>query len=317
MPKVSSLEALRAFVETGSVAKAAERLGRTQPQAGRMLRALEEELGLALFAREGRRVVLTREGHRIYQQVQQVLAGHDKLGSLAAQLRDGPRENTLRILVAPQVTPVLLGPPLAAMAKAVPGFSASVEGRLRLDVEALLDQEHFDVGITVPPLNHPGLRVETVCDVEAVMVMPAGHRLARRSVIRPADLADQDLVSTHPRSVLRMAVEQACRHIGIEARIRFEAANGTIGCQLVAAGLGIALADPLVARSSGVTGIVMRRFEPKVSLRYGLFYAATLQRADLAQRFGALVSRHARAEAAALADGLAGEAIRSKRRGRG
>lgn len=301
MAKVSSLEALRAFVETGSVSKAAERLGRTQPQAGRMLKALEEELGLTLFIREGRGLVLTLEGQRIHQQAEQLLAGHDKLLSLAARLRDDPKDNHLRILIAPQMAPMLLRQPLAAMVKAVPGFSATIEARLRLDVETLLEQEDFDVGLTVPQISHPGLRVEPVCDVEAVIAMPAGHRLARRKVVRPQDLAGLDLVSTHPRSVLRMALEQSCRQIGVIPNIRFESANGTTASQLVAMGLGVALADPFVARSSGAADLVLRRFEPKVSLRYGLFRTAGQQRADLAQRFCSLLSRHVKAQAAALA----------------
>jgi len=311
LPKLSSLEALRAFVETGSVSKAAERLGRTQPQAGRMLKALEEELGLTLFMREGRRLTLTLEGHRIHQQAEHLLAGHDKLASLAARLRDGPKDNHLHILIAPQMASTLLRQPLAAMVKAVPGFSATIQARLRLDVETLLEQEDFDVGLTVPLLNHPGLRIETVCDVEAVIAMPVGHRLARRAVVRPSDLAGLDLISTHPRSVLRMALEQSCRHIGITPHIRFESANGTTACQLVAMGLGVALADPFVARSSGATGLVLRRFEPKVSLRYGLFQAAGQQRADLAQRFCTLLSRHVKAQAAALAREL--ESVRPGR----
>ena len=304
MPRMNMLEALRAFVESGSVSQAATRLGRSQPQVGRLLAALEEELGFTLFTRENRRLVLTAEGRRFHQQSERVLAGHEGLNRLARQLRAGQRDNHLRILTAPQVTHALLREPLREMARAVPEFSATVEARLRLDAETLLDQEHFDLGVTVPPLNHPGVRVELLCDVEAVMVMPRDHPLARRRSLSPADLAGQDLVATHPRSVLRTALEQAMQQAGIQPRIRFEGANGAIACQLVAMGLGIGLADPFVARSSGAAGLVMRRFEPSVPLRYGLFTPAFQPRSDITQQFCALLAAEARRQAAALAENL-------------
>ncbi len=69
MPSHRSLEALRAFVDGGSVSQAAVRLGRTQPQVGRLLSALEQELGFALFDRQNRRLTLTADGREYYAQV--------------------------------------------------------------------------------------------------------------------------------------------------------------------------------------------------------------------------------------------------------
>jgi len=294
-----SLEALRAFVEAGSVSRAATRLGRTQPQVGRLLSALEQELGFDLFSRDNRRLALTAEGLRFYQHAERVLAGHDGLARLANGIRQGQTDRHLRLLTAPQVASLLLSQALRVMAKRVPDFTAVVDTRIRLDAETVVEQEHFDLGVTVLPLAHPGLKVEPLCEVEAVAVMRRDHPLASLSHVTVTDLAGHDMVVTHPRSLLRQGLERHCRDAGLTPRTRFEASNGVVVCQMAAAGLGVALADPFVARSSPAPSLVLRAFVPSIPLPYGLFFPAWQPRSDIVSDFAALVAETARQEAEA------------------
>lgn len=304
MHNLRSLEALRAFVEGGSVSQAAARLGRTQPQVGRLLAALEQELGFALFSRENRRLALTAEGFRFWQQAERVLAGHDGLARLASGIRQGKKDNHLRLLTAPQVASFVLGQALRAMAARVPDFSATIDTRIRLDAETVLEQEHFDMGVTVLPLAHAGLKVEPLCEVEAVAVMRRDHPLAARPVVTVTDLPGHDMVVTHPRSLLRQGLEQHCREAGVTPRARFEASNGVVVCQMAALGLGVALADPFVARSSPAPQMVIRAFAPAIPLPYGVFFPTWQPRSALVEDFAALVARSARHEAEILLRGL-------------
>lgn len=307
MLKISSLEALRAFVECGSVSLAAERLGRTQPQVGRLLSGLEESLGFALFTREKKRLTLTPEGARFYQQAERVLAGHDGLGRLAGEIRAGQRDSHLRLLTAPQVVSAMLGEALTIMAARRPDFTAMIDSRVRLDAEAVVGQEHFDLGVTVPPLSHPGLKVEQLCEVEAVVVMRRDHPLAAERAVSLEALVRHDLIATHPRSLLRREFDYHVRQAGLVPRFRFEAANGVVVCQMAALGLGVALADPFVARSSPAPGLVMRLFKPAIALPYGLFYPVWQQRSDTAVEFTALLVETVRRQTETL--------MRSLRRG--
>nr|WP_246513804.1 LysR family transcriptional regulator [Neoroseomonas soli] len=295
------MEALRAFVEGGSVAQAAERLGRTPPQVGRLLAGLEAELGLALFSRHNRRLSLTPEGVRFHRQAERVLAGHDGLQRLAEELRSGRQADHVRVLAAPHMVRALMTPALLAMARRNPAFSASIDVRVRLDIESWVGQEAFDLGITVMPLVHPALEVEEFCRTEAVVVMPHGHPLATEAVITPAELVRHDLVATHPRSMLSQQVDQLFRAEPRKLRIRFVAPSGAVACELAAAGLGVALADPFVAQSSGATGFVMRRFRPAIALAYGLLFPSWQPRSAAASELAALIAGHGRRQAAMLA----------------
>lgn len=295
-----SLEALRAFVEGGSVSEAAIRLGRTQPQVGRLLAQLEEALGFAIFTRHNRRLSLTAQGAQFYDRAERVLAGHDGLQRLAAEIRLGQRDAHVRVLTAPQVISALMGEALVTMAREVPGFTAAIESRVRLDIENWVGQEHFDLGITVLPLAHPALEVEEFCRVEAVAVMAPGHPLARRAAITLPDLFGMDLIMTHPRSLIRQQVEQRFRDAGHTPRLRFETASGGMACQLAGLGLGLAIADPFVARSSGAAGLVMRRFEPGLPLPYGMLFPAWQPRSATVQRLAGLIAEAGRQQVAAL-----------------
>ena len=74
---LKGLEALRAFMEGGSLNAAAERLHRTQPQVSRLLAALEDEVGFALFTRKKRRLVPTTEAREFYSHVEHALYSLD------------------------------------------------------------------------------------------------------------------------------------------------------------------------------------------------------------------------------------------------
>lgn len=300
MPSQRGLDALRAFVEGGSVSQAAARLGRTQPQIGRLLAALETELGFALFDRANRRLRLTAEGIRFYAQAERVLTGHDGLARLAKELSLGRQDDKLRVLCAPHMVGALVTGPLAEMSRRLPGFSATIEARARLDIESWVGQEAFDLGITVLPLPHAALAVEEFCRTEAVVAMAAGHPLAAQSTVTAAELAQHDLVATHPRSMLRWHLDQMSRESGLDFRLRFESASGLVVCQLAGAGLGAALADPFVAQSSGAPGLVLRRFRPKIELPYGLIFPAWQPRSRATAELAGLVAAAGRQAAAAL-----------------
>lgn len=294
MPSHRSLEALRAFVDGGSVSQAAIRLGRTQPQVGRLLSALEQELGFALFDRQNRRLALTTDGRAYYAQVERVLAGHDGLDRFAAQLRQGGRDH-VRVLTAPYVAHAIVADALAVLAARMPSFTATIDSRIRLDIETWVGHENFDLGVSVLPITHPGFETEEFLRSEAVVAMTPDHALTGKRIVTIEDLAETSLITTHPRSIVQQQLDRHCRERGLTLQSRFETANGMIACQLAERGLGCCIADPFVARSSGTPGLVFRRFQPRIELSYGFIFPAAQSRSravvELAQEIAALARR--------------------------
>ena len=104
------LRRLRTFVtvaEQGSVSKAASRLHRSQPALSRQIGDLQQELGLRLFDRVGRRLVLTSEGEQLLGDCRKLLGYASSLSERAQLLRRGDT-GVLRVAASPvQIEAVL------------------------------------------------------------------------------------------------------------------------------------------------------------------------------------------------------------------
>lgn len=291
MLNTRGLEALRAFVETGSVTQASLRLNRTQPQVGRLLANLEDEVGFALFQRSKKRLSLTPDGWNFYRQVERHLASHESLQKLAARLRS-QQHNHVRVLTAPHLSNAIVNDALAIMANRSPQFSASIDSRVRLDIETWVGQETFDLGVTVLPLDNPLLEVESFITVELVAAMSRDHPLASKPVITAADLAGESLIALHPRSLIRQSLSPIIASLSPPPQIRFETTNGILACQLAARGLGIAISDPFIATSSEVP-LTLRPFKPSLTLEYGFIFPVWQKRSKAVNELAWLIREHA------------------------
>ncbi|MFY0734766.1 MULTISPECIES: LysR family transcriptional regulator [Aurantimonas] len=297
---LKGLEALRAFMEGGSLNGAAERLHRTQPQVSRLLAALEDEVGFALFTRTKRRLVPTTEAREFYSHVEHALYSLDEAMHAAQRVKARQRRH-VRILTAPNITGALLGDAIATMTAEDPGFTAAIDSRSRLDIEKWLGREQFDLGITVLPMDNDAIDIEPIASIRAVAVMRHDHPLAGRRRIHAEDLRDLPLIANAPRTVMRQSLDAAFRKIDATPTIRLETPNGIVACELAGLGVGVAVADGFVARSSLKPGMVIRPFEPAIELHYVFILPKWQARTPTINRLTSLV-RSAAIEEAALAN---------------
>ena len=134
--------------------------------------------------------------------------------------------------------------------------------------------------------------------------MHPGHPIAAQRNVALADLVGQDLVVTHPRSLIRQRLDELFRELGRLPKVRFETTSGAVACQLASRGLGLAVADPFVARSSVGARLAMRRFRPAIALPYGILFPVWQPRSEAVAEFASLIAEAGRKHAAALMRGL-------------
>jgi len=281
-----SLEALQAFVECGSVSRAADRLLRTAPQVSRLLSGLEYDLGFKLFNRRGRRLRLTKEGEDFYKELEKVMSAQEQLSRRADQIRRGQRDH-IRILTAPFISHVLVNNSLARLMARKPDMTAQVESRVRLDIDIWVIEEAFDLGVAPLPVNEDNFDVEPFLDLPMVVSMHESHPLAAKKTVTFDDFVAHDIIATHSRSLLGQHLEALCKQRGKRLNIRIQARNGVIACQLASLNLGCCLADPFVALSSGAENLVLRPFEPEGLLRYAFLFPAWGNRNELVDEMAA------------------------------
>ncbi|MFI7443436.1 LysR family transcriptional regulator [Nonomuraea indica] len=240
------LRMLCAIAETGSVTRAAARLGLSQPALTVQLRKVEQIVGGELFARSRSGAVPTLLGGQVIARARVVLSEMDGLvGDLrdarapAAGLHLGSVHTACVASVVGRVGEVLPGRLISLRIEPSAVLLADALTRGTLDVALVGMIEGFDVPLPAPIVSR------TLIPHHPIFVALAErHRLAGQAEISLADLRDESWISPPGADDGSLAALRAsCRAAGFEPDVRYDAPSGG-GHHLVAAGHGIRLVDP-------------------------------------------------------------------------
>ena len=171
------MRALLTTVEAGSLSAAAKRLGLTQPTLGRQVAALEESLGLAIFERVGRNLVLTEAGQRLVADLREMGAAAERV-ALSAAAQSQSVEGVVRITTADIYAGHVLPPFLEKVRREAPAITVQV-----LAVGAISDllRREADIAIRHVRPDQDGLIARRCKDTAAYVYGTRGliERLGR------------------------------------------------------------------------------------------------------------------------------------------
>jgi LysR family glycine cleavage system transcriptional activator len=201
LPPLAALRAFAAYVETGSVTKAGARLNVSHAAISQQMRNLESHLGLALFDRSGRALVLTDEGAAL---AQAVTTGFATIATAVAQLTGAEADRPLQITTTPSFAANWFMPRLAAFRARAPEIDIMVDAS-----PALRDpgQDGIDAAIRYGDGGWPGLD-STFLWPSSVVLVGAPSLLDGRGPDDPRAFADlpwlQELGSSESTEWLRL-----------------------------------------------------------------------------------------------------------------
>jgi DNA-binding transcriptional LysR family regulator len=253
MLSADRLRVLAEVVRTGSIARAAERLGCTPAAASQQLVRLERETGVALLERSARSVRPSEAGRVLDEHAERVLA---ELGAADEAVRavGGVAGGRLRVAAFASAGRFVV-PAMAAFARRHPGVDLTFTEMEPEDALPAVRTGEVDVAVAhryarlqVPDLR--GLR-ETPLHREVLMLAVPG-RLAppTDAPVRLDRFTDASWVSTLPGEGYQAITELACHAAGFAPRVDFRADSYDLLLALVGAGFGIALVPALLARST-------------------------------------------------------------------
>lgn len=278
------LEAFRAVAITGSTTAAARSLDASQSAISRLVAQFEREAGIELFRRDRGRLVPTAEARQLLDPVTEAIESVRRVGRLADQLRLGAAGQVLIRLATPHsVAEGLLPPVLKAFLRELPDASVELMAGTYPAIERMVAAGEVDLGFVGLPVGYPGLVVERRTTVPNVVVLPKGHRLARRRSIGAEDLADEALVMIGRQTSTRLQVERAFRKAGVTPIVSIETHTVGSACALVADGLGLTLVNGLMVDGYRRLGIEVRPFRPTLTQEFGLAFAVGRPRVRLAE----------------------------------
>jgi len=274
---IKQLEAFVDVVRRGTVSRAAETLGVTQPALTARLHALERELGQDLFARSGRGVRLTDAGEAVVRHAEGILA---RLAEAESELEAiaGLQGGRLRLAAFESAAATIMPVAIARFAKAHPAVELSMSLLEPEESVAALRAGDIDLAITFgsgrqEDRDGDGVTHHHLLEDPMYLVLPADHPLARRRGVRLADLAGEPWIGGAPNCECNRMISQACMRHGFDPRIAFETDDYSAVQGFVAAGVGVSLIAEL-GLTSVRDDIVVRDLGRETPVRH--IYAATL-----------------------------------------
>ncbi len=193
------LRLVLAIVDEGGLTRAARRLNLSQSALSHQLKQVEASLGVALFLRHKRRMVLTDAGQRLLERSRAIVADLDALGE---ELRDhaaGAR-GRLRIATECYTCYEWLPPVLRRFHRRHPRIDVGIVAEATSDPVAALVQGDIDLAIVTKAPESPTIETLDLFRDELLLVVPRVHRLATRPHVRPRDLERERLLLYTPPS---------------------------------------------------------------------------------------------------------------------
>ena len=258
---VRQLEYFLAVVDHGGVTRAAAALYISQPSLSQALRGFERSIGMTLFHRDGRGMVLTPEGEALVGPARRVLAdlgtARDAVGAVTA-LAAG------RLDVITDAT--LAMDPLAAIAGRLherhPGIRVSVTGTgPDEDVADAVRRGTAELGLTDVPVRIGSLRTHPLGTQEMRLVMPPAERPATGALPLTA-LTGLPLLLPPEGSPTRTAVDAAFAHAGVVPRVAVECGHLEALANMVFEGAGSTFFPAALAEAWGRAGAIVRTTHP-------------------------------------------------------
>jgi len=262
------LDVFRTVMLCGQVTRAAELLHTSQPTISRELARLEQVLGYALFERLKGRMRPTARALALMEEVEASYVGLDRISAHAAALAQY-RQGRLQLACLPALAQALVPDAVARFAQHAPEASVSLVSLESPLLEAALTEQRHDLGLGEQPAPE-GCHSRLLLATHEVCVLPAGHALAVKPALAPADFEGLPFVSLAPTDPYRQRMDQVFADAGVQRRLQVESGSAASVCALVQAGVGVALVNPLTALSLADTGLVLRPFAVPIAFQVHL-----------------------------------------------
>lgn len=274
------LRAFRAVMRSGSTVAAAETLGVSQPSISRLLAEMEGMVGEALFTRANGRLLPRTAAELLLPDVERALAGID--GLLDASARHA---TPLRVGAPAGIITRIFSPAARRLMRDLPDLQLSADIMSYYQVVDAVAGGRIDLGFVKAPVEHPALAVIEVANVGTDVVLPADHPLTARTEILPADLRGVPLVLLGRHRPFRVTLEQEFYAAGVVPRIVVETQAVSAACSFVREGIGLTIANSLLARSEARDGLVIRPFRAAVRHGFALVHESRPARPNVVAAF--------------------------------
>jgi LysR family cys regulon transcriptional activator len=235
-----------------NLTEAAKALHTSQPGVSKAIIVLEEELGVEIFARHGKRLKrITEPGQHVLKSIEVIMREVGNLKRIGEQF-SAQDSGTLSIATTHTQARYVLPIPVAKLREAYPKVSVSLHQGSPDQVARMVMDEVAEIGIATESLSDYQDLVTLPCyEWQHVLVLPQAHPLAKKERITIDDLASEPLVTYHPSYTGRTRIDAAFAQKKLTPRIALEAIDSDLIKTYVRLGLGIGIVAEMAVRDDG------------------------------------------------------------------
>ncbi|MEN9781740.1 MAG: CysB family HTH-type transcriptional regulator [Burkholderiaceae bacterium] len=232
-----------------NLTEAAKALHTSQPGVSKAIIELEEELGIEIFARHGKRLRrVTEPGQHVLRSIELILREIGNLKRIGEQY-SAQDSGTLSIATTHTQARYVLPVPVARLREAYPKVNISLHQGSPDQVARMLLDEVAEIGMATESLVHYPELVTLPCyEWQHMLVLPHGHPLADKERISLEDLAAQPIITYHPSFTGRNRIDAGFAQRKLEPRIVLEAIDSDVIKTYVRLGMGAGIVAEMAVR---------------------------------------------------------------------
>lgn len=249
-------EAVRRNLNLTEVAKS---LHTSQPGVSKAIIELEEELGIEIFSRHGKRLKrVTEPGQHVLRSIEVILREVGNLKRIGEQF-SAEDSGTLSIATTHTQARYVLPVPVAKLREAYPNVNISLHQGAPAQVAQMVMDEVAEIGIATESLSeYPELITLPCYEWEHMLVIPKSHPLAGKVRITLEDLAAEPIITYHPSFTGRTRIDKAFAAKGLTPRIALEAIDSDVIKTYVRLGLGVGIVAEMAVKDGLDEDLVAR-----------------------------------------------------------
>jgi LysR family transcriptional regulator, cys regulon transcriptional activator len=235
-----------------NLTEAAKSLHTSQPGVSKAIIELEEELGVEIFARHGKRLKrVTEPGQHVLQSIELIMREVGNLKRIGEQF-SAQDSGTLSIATTHTQARYVLPVPVARLREQYPKVSVSLHQGSPDQVARMVLDEIAEIGIATESLSDYQELVTMPCyEWQHVLVLPQAHPLVKKERVSLEDIAGEPLVTYHPSFTGRTRIDSAFAQKKLTPKIALEAIDSDVIKTYVRLGLGIGIVAEMAVRDDG------------------------------------------------------------------
>ena len=278
---LNELRYIVAVARERSFGRAAAKCFVSQPALSVAIQKLEDELGATLFERGKNEVTITPLGERVVEQAQKVLEETARIREIAQAGRN-QLVGLLKLGVIYTVGPYLLPDLIPALHARAPQMPLDIEENLTENLETALRTGRIDAAIVALPFQPPGIVADFLYEEPFHVVVPQGHKWAKRKSIAPDELPAEHTILLNVGHCFRDQVLDACPELNrADAQVTRTNSLETVR-NMVASGLGVSVLprDALVPKYHTRLVVPVPFTKPAPARRIALAYRRSFPRPE-------------------------------------